>query len=210
MDLSEREDQTSDPDEEDVECRFQKVSKKIANVTLESDSLPESPQTAEERTVRRKKRTKRKGQQMDVDPTPRAKAESKYMDCDGFESHISSSDESYSEDNKGREADDEQSDWVGDTTPTRSPFETPFDRRVHIRRSQPNVHQTSSMQKKIEKFAREGGRGELVLETRFRDRASSSLLQRYLYKYHLEVVRRHRGSITLRKKFESPGTANAR
>ncbi|EFO94309.1 hypothetical protein CRE_19613 [Caenorhabditis remanei] len=104
---------------------------------------------------------------MDVDPTPRAKAESefysldycnsvfkvigKHMDCDGFESHISSSDESYSEDNRGREADDEQSDWVGDTTPTRSPFETPFDRRVHIRRSQPNVHQTSSMQKKIEK-----------------------------------------------------------
>ncbi|CCD74035.1 Anoct_dimer domain-containing protein [Caenorhabditis elegans] len=208
MDLSEREDQTSDPDEEDTECR--KVSKKIASVTLESDSLPESPQTAEERTARRKKRIKRKGQQMDVDPTPKAKAESKHMDCDGFESHISSSDESYSEDNKGREADDEQSDWVGDTTPTRNPFESPFDRKVHLRKSQPNVHQTSNMQKKIEKFAREGGRGELILETRFRDRASSSLLQRYLYKYHLEVVRRHRGSIILRKKFETPSTSNSR
>ncbi|CAO4375067.1 Protein CBG08292 [Caenorhabditis briggsae] len=213
MDLSEREDQTSDPDEDDNECK--KVSKKIANVTLESDSLPESPQTAEDRAVRRKKRTKKKGQQMDVDPTPRNKAE-KYMDCDGFESHISSSDESASEDNKGQEADDEQSDWVGDvgeasdTTPTHSPpFQPPLDRKLHARRSQ-NAHQTSSMQKKIEKFAREGGRGELVLETRFRDRASSSLLQRYLYKYHLEVVRRHRGSITLRKKFETPSTSTAR
>ncbi|PIC35971.1 hypothetical protein B9Z55_015145 [Caenorhabditis nigoni] len=229
MDLSEREDQTSDPDEDDNECK--KVSKKIANVTLESDSLPESPQTAEDRAVRRKKRTKKKGQQMDVDPTPRNKAESEnqalkpgknykniteYMDCDGFESHISSSDESASEDNKGQEADDEQSDWVGDvgeasdTTPTHSPpFQPPLDRKLHARRSQ-NAHQTSSMQKKIEKFAREGGRGELVLETRFRDRASSSLLQRYLYKYHLEVVRRHRGSITLRKKFETPSTSTAR
>uniref|UniRef100_A0A8R1DXP7 Uncharacterized protein n=1 Tax=Caenorhabditis japonica TaxID=281687 RepID=A0A8R1DXP7_CAEJA len=208
MDLSEREDQTSDPDEEDIECR--KVSKKIASVTLESDSLPESSQTAEERTVRRKKRMKKKGQQMDVDPTPKAKSDSKYMDCDGFESHISSSDESYSEDNRDREADDEQSDWVGDTTPTRNIFESPFDRRTHARRSQPNVHQTSSMQRKIEKFAREGGRGELALELRVRDRPSSSLLQRYMYKYHLEIVRRHRGQVIIRKKFESPSTSNTR
>lgn len=209
MDLSEREDQTSDPDEEDLDCR--KMSKKIASVTLESDSLPESPQTAEDRAVRRKKRIKRKGQQMDVDPTPRTRAENsdKYMDCDGFESHISSSDESASEDNKGQDGDDEQSDWVGDTTPTHSPnFQQPLDnRRVHSRKSQ---SQTSSMQRKIEKFAREGGRGELVLETRLRDRASNSLLQRYMYKYHLEIVRRYRGSITLRKKFEGLGTSSSR
>ncbi|CAI2351026.1 unnamed protein product [Caenorhabditis sp. 36 PRJEB53466] len=207
MEVSEREDQTSEADEDDVECCM--VSKKIASVTLESDSNPETPKTAEERTVRRKKRTKRKGQQMDVDPTPKAKSDSKYMDCDGFESHISSSDESYSEDNKGREADDEQSDWVG-YSPPRGVFESPFDRRYHVRRSQPAGHQSSSLQKKIERFAREGGRGELVLETRFRDGAANSLLQRYLYKYHLEVVRRQRGTITLRKKFEAPSTSSTR
>ncbi|CAI5449510.1 unnamed protein product [Caenorhabditis angaria] len=213
MDLSERE---SDVEEEDLECK--KVSKRIAGVTLESDSFPESGSTvAEERLVRRKKRMKRfaKGQLMDVDPSPKQNKNEKYMDCDGAESHISSSsDESLSGDNRGGEADDEQSDWVGDTTPTgeQNPelFQPPFDRKLLIRKSQTS-HHVSGIQKKIEKFAREGGRGELLLDLRLRDRATTTLLHRYMFKYNLEIVRRHRGSVTLKKRTENaPSTSTAR
>ncbi|CAD6195668.1 unnamed protein product [Caenorhabditis auriculariae] len=209
MEGSEREDPPSSA-EDDVECR--KVSTRIAGVTLESDSLPESPSNVvEERMARRKKRMKRhnRGQQMDVDPTPTINnRQSKHMDWDGAESHISSSDESFS-DTRGQEADDEQSDWVGYAGDvTENETEPVPDRRPQTGRR--NVTKTlSTVQKQLERFALQGPQGEAGFELRMRDRPTSIHLNRLLNKYHLEVVRRQRGAVYLRRK-QSANSSSAR
>ncbi|CAB3405691.1 unnamed protein product [Caenorhabditis bovis] len=205
MDISECEDQI----DSDVDTECKKVSKRIENVTLESDSLPESPNNAlEERLAsRRKKRTMKrpiKGHNMDVDPSPKSRLDNKRMDCDDEESHISSSDESLSGDNQGGEADDEQSDWVGDTTPTgdKNADGVPFDRKMYLRKSA-SSHQVSNLQKKIDRFCRDGCRGELTIDICPRNKANNILLHRYLFKYQLEITHRHRSHVIIRKRSES-------
>ncbi|KAK6749698.1 hypothetical protein RB195_001981 [Necator americanus] len=96
----------------DEDC--EKVVSHVACVTLESDSLPETPNMP--RAVRKKKRLVRRprGYKMDVDPQPstsQSKPDSR-MDWDGAESCISSTSESDGG-NCAADADDEQSDWVG-------------------------------------------------------------------------------------------------
>lgn len=100
------------PDNLDDDC--EKVVSHVACVTLESDSLPETPNMP--RATRKKKRLVRRprGYKMDVDPQPSSsqiKPDSR-MEWDGAESCISSTSESDGG-NCAADADDEQSDWVG-------------------------------------------------------------------------------------------------
>lgn len=95
----------------DEDC--ERVVSHVACVTLESDSLPETPNMP--RAARKKKRLVRRprGYKMDVDPQPssQVKPDSR-MDWDGAESCISSASDSDGA-TCAADADDEQSDWVG-------------------------------------------------------------------------------------------------
>lgn len=197
MDISEREDHPSSATEDDGD--YKKVSKRIAGVSLESDSLPESSeQHAQERIARRKKRGKRssRGHQMDVDQPQKSPKQSKFMECDDVESHISSSDdEDQSEDNRGREADDEQSDWVD--APADADGELmQIDRRQPARRSA--TLYMAKIQRRLEKFSMDPTRNELGIDLRHRERPNP-IFNRLLYKYKLEVVRRHRTTVFVKK-----------
>uniref|UniRef100_A0A1I7XV97 Phosducin domain-containing protein n=1 Tax=Heterorhabditis bacteriophora TaxID=37862 RepID=A0A1I7XV97_HETBA len=151
-----------------------KVASKVAGVSLESDSLPETPNIT--RTARRKKRLIRRprSQQMDVDPQPSTSysKQNRLMEWDGADSCPSSSSGSDADDSRAVEADDEQSDWVGYSASTiENDFDPSADRRT--RRINQKV-QMSQLQKRLERFALEGGRGEMGIEFRIKDRPNSA------------------------------------
>ncbi|WKY04300.1 hypothetical protein Q1695_005361 [Nippostrongylus brasiliensis] len=181
----------------DEDC--EKVVSHVACVTLESDSLPETPNMP--RATRKKKRLVRRprGYKMDVDPQPSSsqqKPDSR-MEWDGAESCLSSTSESDGG-NCAADADDEQSDWVGYApSVTEGDFDPLDERRSH------RLHQKlqmSQLQRRLERFALEGGRGEMGIEFRIKDRPNSVQFNRMLLHYRLEVVKRQRGTVIIRKK----------
>ncbi|VDM56199.1 unnamed protein product [Angiostrongylus costaricensis] len=87
------------------------------------------------------------------------------MEWDGAESCISSTSESDCG-NCAADADDEQSDWVGYAP---SVTEGDFRRARRLQRKQ----QMSQIQRRLERFALEGGRGEMNIEFRIKDRPNS-------------------------------------
>ncbi|EYC43276.1 hypothetical protein Y032_0498g2528 [Ancylostoma ceylanicum] len=125
-------------------------------------------------TIVKKKRLVRRprGYKMDVDPQPstsQSKPDSR-MDWDGAESCISSTSESDGG-NCAADADDEQSDWVGYApSVTEGDFDPMEERRA--RRLQQKL-QMSQLQRRLERFALEGGRGEMGIEFRIKDRPNS-------------------------------------
>ncbi|KAK6056855.1 hypothetical protein COOONC_05633 [Cooperia oncophora] len=181
----------------DEDC--EKVVSHVACVTLESDSLPETPNMP--RASRKKKRLIRRPRsyKMDVDPQPttsQIKPDSR-MEWDGAESCLSSTSES-DEGNTAADADDEQSDWVGYApSVTEGDFDPLEERRG--RRIQQKL-QMSQLQRRLERFALEGGRGEMGIEFRIKDRPNSIQFNRMLLHYRLEVVKRQRGTVVIRKK----------
>ncbi|CAJ0600901.1 unnamed protein product [Cylicocyclus nassatus] len=184
----------------DEDC--DKVVTHVACVTLESDSLPETPNMP--RAVRKKKRLVRRprGYKMDVDPQPsssQSKPDSR-MEWDGAESCLSSTSESDGG-NCAADADDEQSDWVGYApSVTEGDFDPIEERRA--RRLQQKL-QMSQLQRRLERFALEGGRGEMGIEFRIKDRPNSMQVgkfNRMLLHYRLEVVKRQRGTVVIRRK----------
>ncbi|KAK5971146.1 hypothetical protein GCK32_006922 [Trichostrongylus colubriformis] len=149
----------------DEDC--EKVVSHVACVTLESDSLPDTPDMP--RAARKKKRLVRRPRscKMDVDPQPttsQSKPDSR-MEWDGAESCLSSTSES-DDGNTAADADDEQSDWVGPDL-----LKDPLDER-RGRRLQQKL-QMSQLQRRLERFAFDGGRGEMGIEFRIKDRPNS-------------------------------------
>ncbi|VDM70367.1 unnamed protein product [Strongylus vulgaris] len=119
------------------------------------------------------------------------------MEWDGAESCLSSTSESDGG-NCAADADDEQSDWVGYApSVTEGDFDPMEERRA--RRLQQKL-QMSQLQKRLERFALEGGRGEMGIEFRIKDRPNSMQFNRMLLHYRLEVVKRQRGTVVIRKK----------
>uniref|UniRef100_A0A0M3I010 Uncharacterized protein n=1 Tax=Ascaris lumbricoides TaxID=6252 RepID=A0A0M3I010_ASCLU len=147
------------------------VVKQVASVTIESDSQTENGTFSLSRSRRRKKRTSRRGpaEYMDVDipstaplsssPTANGK---KSMDWDGvYSASELSSSETYSSD--GREADDEQSDWVD---PSDVHINDSHDPHASNGRQQrvPRVHTSLALlQRKLERFVRDDNQRELIL-----------------------------------------------
>ncbi|KHJ79781.1 hypothetical protein OESDEN_20562 [Oesophagostomum dentatum] len=152
------------------------------------------------RAVRKKKRLVRRPRsyKMDVDPQPstsQSKPDSR-MEWDGAESCISSTSES--DGGCAADADDEQSDWVGYApSVTEGDFDAVEERRA--RRLQQKL-QMSQLQRRLERFALEGGRGEMGIEFRLKDRPNSMQFNRMLLHYRLEIVKRQRGTVVIRKK----------
>ncbi|KAK6027327.1 hypothetical protein OSTOST_06641 [Ostertagia ostertagi] len=91
------------------------------------------------------------------------------MEWDGAESCLSSTSES--EGNTAADADDEQSDWVGYAPSVTEGDFDPLDER-RGRRLQQKL-QMSQLQRRLERFALEGGRGEMGIEFRIKDRPNS-------------------------------------
>ncbi|KAJ1370291.1 hypothetical protein KIN20_031983 [Parelaphostrongylus tenuis] len=119
------------------------------------------------------------------------------MEWDGAESCISSTSESDCG-NCAADADDEQSDWVGYApSVTEGDFDPLEERRARrLQRRQ----QMSQIQRRLERFALEGGRGEMNIEFRIKDRPNSIQFNRMLLHYRLEVVKRQRGAVVIRRK----------
>ncbi|VDP07892.1 unnamed protein product [Heligmosomoides polygyrus] len=92
------------------------------------------------------------------------------MEWDGAESCISSTSESDGG-NCAADADDEQSDWVGYAPSVTEGDFDPLDER-RGRRLQQKL-QMSQLQRRLERFALEGGRGEMGIEFRIKDRPNS-------------------------------------
>ncbi|CAI4229514.1 unnamed protein product [Auanema sp. JU1783] len=182
---------------EDNDSESEEVFSPRSKTTMmpESDSYNEGTKSS---SARKKKRMTRRHRTtaMEIDPQTSTKKEKKMELDEGEESHISSSDAE--EEFGGVDADDEQSDWVG-YSGEGDFFDTPD--RKHRRTN--SKSQMSQLQKRLEKFALEGGKGEMGLEFKMRDRPNSAHFNRMLLQYRLEVVKRQRGNVVLRRKLNS-------
>uniref|UniRef100_A0A0R3RRD6 3-dehydrosphinganine reductase n=1 Tax=Elaeophora elaphi TaxID=1147741 RepID=A0A0R3RRD6_9BILA len=181
-------------DESEIEYT---VVKRVASVTIESDSQVEAE--AEQRCgrIRRKKRiVKRKNinEKMDVDVVSQLNIINKGMDWDGLcsTSELSSSETCSSD---GREADDEQSDWVGPVSEDQN-FPLP---QMSTRQQRFIKTRTASaaLQRKLERFIRDDGQRELIVKhwTSYRQ------VSRVLQFFGLEISKRGRGTDLRRKIF---------
>ncbi|KJH46370.1 hypothetical protein DICVIV_07580 [Dictyocaulus viviparus] len=184
----------------DDDC--ERVVSHVACVTIESDSLPESPNMP--RITRKKRRLVRRprGHKMDIDFQP-STSQNCRMEWDGAESCLSSTSESECG-NCAADADDEQSDWVGyarSVTEGDFVFKDPSEER-RVRRLQ-RRQQMSQIQRRLERFAFEGGSGEMSIEFRIKDRLNSFQFNRMLLHYRLEVVKRQRGALVIRRRSNS-------
>ncbi|CAJ0930914.1 unnamed protein product, partial [Mesorhabditis belari] len=191
--------------ETDEEADYQTVATKVAEVTLESDSLPETPNA---RKVRRRRKAKSRPKQMEVDPPvllgpPRDVRRShdlgSQMDWQVEESDIYSSD---SASERNQDADDEQSDWVGyvvehDEVDLVGTSSASLERRRRI--GKPSTAM-SVIQSKLEKFSKDPGCSELSIDIRVKERTQTAQFSRFLQLYKLEVIRRQRGTVVLRKR----------
>lgn len=190
-------------DESEIEIS---VASRVASVTIESDSQPNNLQ-AESRIRRRRKRYVKRPpkEKMDVDvcmkpvyigdPSTAAYNERKCrMEWDEVwsGSELSSSDAHSSD---GREADDEESDWVDSADMTSHLFQVPqlpSNRSVRLSRAHAS---RLFLQRKLERFLREDSQRELVLSHWTR----SDQISRLLHCFGLEVARRNRGTVVLKK-----------
>ncbi|GMT24054.1 hypothetical protein PFISCL1PPCAC_15351, partial [Pristionchus fissidentatus] len=187
------------------EEEYKAVASKVAQVSL--DSHPESLTVNK---PRRRRARKPRDSRMDVDPAkitgPSHRPSTSKMEVDGLEEDDGSSVESdsslSSKSSKGKEGDDEQSDWVGDSfeaNSLRSPREVPdanlTDRRMrHLKRP----HQ-SSIQRKVERYARDP-RATAPLTIESKDNPNSASFGRLLQMHKLEVVKRSKGTVIIAKK----------
>lgn len=206
-------------EDEDFSCH--QVASKVAQVTLESDSLPESSETIK---VRRKKRTMRRPRdfKMDVDPAKanncRKSTNENKMEWEGGltvprfqedESALESDSSISSKSSCGKEADDEQSDWVGYSSvciqrchpyvnrPSVSSVESaPVERRSRYLK---RPHHTS-IQRKLDRHIKEANTsGKSTESSRGKEASGSSPLERLLQSSKIEAVKRSRASLIARQ-----------
>ncbi|CAG9537624.1 unnamed protein product [Cercopithifilaria johnstoni] len=179
-------------DESEIEYT---VVKRVASVTIESDSQVEAEAEQRSGRIRRKKRVvKRKdiNEKMDVDIVSQLSTANKGMDWDGLcsTSELSSSETCSSD---GREADDEQSDWVCPVSEDQN-FPLP---QTSTRQQRFIKTRTASaaLQRKLERFIRDDSQRELVVKhwTSYRQ------VSRVLQFFGLEVSKRGRGTVVLKK-----------
>eukprot|EP00080_Pristionchus_pacificus_P015251 PDM75271.1 hypothetical protein PRIPAC_43465 [Pristionchus pacificus] len=183
---------------------YKVVASRVAQVSLNShaDSATTRP--------RRRRARKPRDSRMEVDPSApsgsiqrptSSKMEvDKNEEDDDFSSFESDSTIS-SKSSNGKEADDEQSDWVGDAEAVllRSPREVPetsgSDRRLrHLKRP----HQ-SSIHRIVERYARDP-RATAPLTIESKDSPNSVSFGRLLQMHKLEVVKRGKGTVVIAKK----------
>ncbi|KAL3982516.1 hypothetical protein ACH3XW_47480 [Acanthocheilonema viteae] len=179
-------------DESEIEYT---VVKRVASVTIESDSQVEAEAEQRSGRVRRKKRVvKRKNinEKMDIDVVSQLSITNKGMDWDSLcsTSELSSSETCSSD---GREADDEQSDWVGPISEDQN-FPLP---QTSTRQQRFIKTRTASaaLQRKLERFIRDDSQRELIVKhwTSYRQ------VSRVLQFFGLEVSKRGRGTVILKK-----------
>ncbi|GMS96163.1 hypothetical protein PENTCL1PPCAC_18338 [Pristionchus entomophagus] len=180
---------------------YKVVASRVAQVSLDSHSDSNKP--------RRRRPRKPRESRMDVEKWPSgssqkpstSKMEVDRHDEDDDISSFDSDSTLSSKSSNGKEADDEQSDWVGEreTTTVRSPRDVPEtsgnDRRLrHLKRP----HQ-STIQRKVERYARDP-RATAPLTIESRDSPSSASFGRLLQMHKLEVVKRGKGTMVITKK----------
>uniref|UniRef100_A0A915Q6T5 3-dehydrosphinganine reductase n=1 Tax=Setaria digitata TaxID=48799 RepID=A0A915Q6T5_9BILA len=168
-------------DESEIEYT---VVKRVASVTIESDSQVEAEVEQRCGRKRRKKRiVKRKStnERMDIDiNVSQPKTVSKGMDWDGLcsTSELSSSETCSSD---GREADDEQSDWVGPVNEDQNFFflQTSARQQRFIK----TRTASAALQRKLERFIRDDSQRELVVKhwTRYRQVCSAAIFPSALF-----------------------------
>ncbi|EFO21874.1 hypothetical protein LOAG_06610 [Loa loa] len=179
-------------DESEIEYT---VVKRVASVTIESDSQVEAEAEQRFGRIRRKKRVvKRKNvnEKMDVDIVSQHSTINKGMDWDGLcsTSELSSSETCSSD---GREADDEQSDWVGPVNEDQNfPLPQTSTRQQRFIKTR---NASATLQRKLERFIRDDSQRELVVKNWTSYRQVSRILQFF----GLEVSKRGRGMVVLKK-----------
>ncbi|VDK62650.1 unnamed protein product [Onchocerca ochengi] len=180
-------------DESEIEYT---VAKRVASVTIESDSQVEAEAEQRSGRKRRKKRiVKRKNvnEKMDVDiNVSQLNTINKGMDWDGLcsTSELSSSETCTSD---GREADDEQSDWVGPVNEDQN-FPLPQTSTKQQRFIKTRTA-SAALQRKLERFIRDDSQRELIVKhwTSYRQ------VSRIMEFFGLEVSKRGRGTVVLKK-----------
>lgn len=180
-------------DESEIEYT---VVKRVASVTIESDSQVEAEVQQRSGRIRRKKRiVKRKNvnDKMDVDIiASQFSIINRGMDWDGLcsASELSSSETCSSD---GREADDEQSDWVGRINEDQNfplpQISTKQQRFIKTRTA------SAALQRKLERFIRDDSQRELVVK----NWTGYQQVSRVLQFFGLEVLKRGRGMVVLKK-----------
>ncbi|VIO87122.1 Uncharacterized protein BM_BM6402 [Brugia malayi] len=180
-------------DESEIEYT---VVKRVASVTIESDSQVEAEVQQRSGRIRRKKRiVKRKNvnDKMDVDIiASQFSIINRGMDWDGLcsASELSSSETCSSD---GREADDEQSDWVGRINEDQNfplpQISTKQQRFIKTRTA------SAALQRKLERFIRDDSQRELVVK----NWTGYQQVSRVLQFFGLEVLKRGRGMDFQRK-----------
>ncbi|CAJ0579660.1 unnamed protein product, partial [Mesorhabditis spiculigera] len=157
----------------------ERMASRVAGVTLESDSLPES---AVGKRVRRRRKTRPK--QMEVDPPvplgpPREPrrlqdhGDGSQMDWQVEESDICSTD---SGSPRNHDADDEQSDWVGyaGNEMEEADVAGPSSASERRRRSGKPSTAMSVIQSKLEKFSKDPASTELTIDLRAKERTQTA------------------------------------
>ncbi|MFH4973599.1 hypothetical protein AB6A40_000308 [Gnathostoma spinigerum] len=185
-------------EDSEIECA---VVNRVANVTLESDSLPETSPTLRNRRKKKRVVKRMNREQMDVDvlmngaSTFEANNIRKFgMDWEELysTSELSSSDTCSSD---GREADDEQSDWVDAHDLHSLDHQLLVPSATRPRRPVRSSPSCSLIYRRLERFMRDDSQRELLINHWTR----SHKMNRALQYFGLKISKRSRGSVLVKK-----------